>query len=84
MGFGPAKGLYAEAFYRQVERALAPAGVFALHAESPWIVRDTFFQVFQQLAQVFPMVRPLFVIVVRRRLCKREPNHDPGLARGRV
>jgi spermidine synthase len=57
---GPAEGLYAAEFYQDVQRALTPGGVFALHAESPVVVGHLFEKVLTSLAAVFPQVHPYF------------------------
>lgn len=57
---GPAEGLYAADFYESVARVLAPDGVFALHAESPVIVRHLFLKVLRLLRATFARVHPYF------------------------
>ncbi len=57
---GPAVGLFNEAFYRSVDRALSPAGVLVPQSETPILVREAFMQIQQVLGEVFPVVRPYF------------------------
>lgn len=57
---GPAKGLFNEAFYRNVERVLAHDGVFALQSESPILTADVFYEIQAMLARIFPRVHPYF------------------------
>lgn len=57
---GPGKGLFNEAFYRNVARVLAPKGVFALQSESPILTLDVFYEIQATLRRVFPRVHPYF------------------------
>ena len=57
---GPAEGLFGEEFYHQVERILAPSGIFALQSESPLLFEKVFFQLQAALRKVFKEVHPYF------------------------
>jgi spermidine synthase len=57
---GPGKGLFDEAFYRNVYRVLAPGGVFALQSESPFLMRDIFLEIRDTLGRIFSRVHPYF------------------------
>ena len=54
---GPAKVLFSEAFYRQVDRVLTKEGILVAQAESPLFKREFMAQKFvlQALKSVFPV-----------------------------
>jgi spermidine synthase len=56
---GPGEGLFDQAFYRGVERCLAPGGVFALQSESPTL-DDVFHDIQDATREVFSSVHPYF------------------------
>lgn len=55
---GPAEGLFDRTFYRNVQRVLAPGGVFGLQSESPILMDGVFRQVQHALQDIFGSVRP--------------------------
>lgn len=57
---GPAEGLFGEEFYQQVERILAPQGVFALQSESPMLFEKVFYELQAALRKTFKEVHPYF------------------------
>ena len=57
---GPGKGLFDEAFYRNVYRMLAPGGAFALQSESPFLMREVFTEIQDTLGRIFGKVDPYF------------------------
>lgn len=57
---GPGEGLFDEAFYRSVHRALAPKGVFALQSESPFLMPEIFGEIRETLGRIFGRVHPYF------------------------
>jgi len=54
---GPAVGLFAGEFYRNVLRALKSGGLFAAQSESPWHNRAMLRQIYRSVAGVFPVAR---------------------------
>lgn len=54
---GPAKGLFEEPFYRQIERALAPEGILVAQTESPFYNMDLIKRIYAIWQQIFPVVR---------------------------
>lgn len=53
---GPAQGLFGEAFYRSVSRALQPDGILVVQSESPLLEPDLVRQVQKNLRAAFPVV----------------------------
>lgn len=58
---GPSKRLFASAFYGHLHQALAPGGVVAVQAGSPFFYRDQVAGVVRDLRQEFPVVRPYLI-----------------------
>lgn len=54
---GPAVGLFAQEFYRNLHRALKADGMFVAQTESPWVNRELIPGLHEGLRQVFPIVR---------------------------
>lgn len=54
---GPAVGLFAHEFYRNLHAALKEDGMFVAQTESPWVDRDLIPGLHEGLRQVFPIVR---------------------------
>lgn len=60
---GPSERLFTEAFFRELAQALAPGGVVALQAGSPFLARQQVDSVRAELAKVFRIVRPYLIPV---------------------
>jgi spermidine synthase len=54
---GPAIGLFAQEFYRDLYAALREDGMFVAQTESPWVNQDLIPGLHEGLRQVFPIVR---------------------------
>ncbi|MGI6359238.1 MAG: polyamine aminopropyltransferase [Bacillota bacterium] len=54
---GPAVGLFAQEFYKNLHAALKEDGMFVAQTESPWVDRDLIPGLHEGLRQVFPIVR---------------------------
>ncbi|MDA8064588.1 MAG: polyamine aminopropyltransferase [Thermaerobacter sp.] len=54
---GPAVGLFEPAFFRSVERALAPGGIMVAQTESPFVNGELIRRVQRGLREIFPVVR---------------------------
>lgn len=60
---GPSERLFQEAFFRELARALAPGGIVALQAGSPFLARAQVEAVRAELGRVFRFVRPYLIPV---------------------
>ena len=60
---GPAEALYGTAFFREVDRVLAPDGTLTLHVGSPFFHASRLKAIIGRLREVFAIVRPYFVWV---------------------
>jgi spermidine synthase len=60
---GPAEGLFNEAFYQSVSRALKPAGLFVCQVLSPFFHQQLIRDVHQVVAQTFPIALPYLAVV---------------------
>lgn len=58
---GPSERLFASAFYGDLRQALAPGGVVAVQAGSPFFYRDQVAGVVRDLRELFPVVRPYLI-----------------------
>ncbi len=54
---GPAVGLFAQEFYKNLHAALKDDGMFVAQTESPWVDRDLIPGLHEGLRKVFPIVR---------------------------
>lgn len=54
---GPAVGLFAQEFYRNLHAALRPDGMFVAQTESPWVNQELIPGLHEGLRNVFPIVR---------------------------
>jgi spermidine synthase len=62
--FGPAKALYTRQFFAAVKRSLrSPAGIFAMHTESPISRPHIFNRITKTLQSVFENVTPLYLYI---------------------
>ncbi len=50
---GPAVGLFAADFYRQIHKALTPEGIFVAQTESPFFGRDLIKRIQKDLSEIF-------------------------------
>jgi spermidine synthase len=54
---GPAEGLFALEFYKDIYKALKEDGIMAAQTESPWYNNDLISRVTRDIASVFPIMR---------------------------
>ncbi len=60
---GPAEGLFNETFYRNVYRALKPAGLFVCQTLSPFFHQSLIRSVYQVVSRIFPITAPYLAVV---------------------
>lgn len=60
---GPAEGLFNEAFYRNVHRALKPAGLFVCQTLSPFFHQNLIRDVYRVVSRLFPITMPYLTVV---------------------
>jgi spermidine synthase len=53
---GPAEGIFGQAFYRDLRRALRPGGIAVLQAESCFVFPDLVREMSRMLSELFPLV----------------------------
>ncbi len=61
--FGPAEQLYESAFFADCKRALAPGGILTLHMGSPVARPERVKAIYQRLASIFEIVKPLVMFI---------------------
>ncbi|KKM11919.1 spermidine synthase [Clostridiales bacterium PH28_bin88] len=54
---GPAVGLFAADFYRQIHKALTGEGIFVAQTESPWFNQELIRQVYRSVSDIFPIAK---------------------------
>ncbi|TDA69982.1 MAG: polyamine aminopropyltransferase [Clostridia bacterium] len=86
---GPARGLFEEPFYRQIERALAPEGILVAQTESPFYNLDLIKKVFATWRGIFPTVRIYEAVIPSYpgglwTFTLGSKKHDPVAVRGQV
>ena len=60
---GPAVGLYADEFYKNIYNALKPEGILVAQTESPWLNSDLLGRVTAWMCDVFPIVRTYWAAI---------------------
>lgn len=60
---GPAEGLFNEAFYQDVHRALKPGGMFVCQTLSPFFHQSLIRDVYRTVSRYFPITTPYLAVI---------------------